>query len=593
MSMRWSLEELYTSFDSQEFMDDIAKVDSLIGQVRKWANESLESKDNPTQKIEHYINAEIKLTNVFSRLIVFSNLKSSIDARDELALKFLDQLQVKYSELTQPRVVFEKWLSSLDNLEEVIDSSSLLDEHSFYLGEIIEKSKYLLSEDQEVLISKMSNTGSRAWSQLQDILSSTLLVAMEVAGENKELPLPIVRNMAYEGDAKLRKDAYDAELKAYRRIEDSSAASLNGIKGEVLTVSAMRGYKSPLEETIMNSRIDEKTLNAMLDAMKESLPDFHRYYRRKGQIMGHENGLPFYDLFAPLGQVDMKFTFKESQNYIVKNFRTFSNKLADFANDAFEKKWIDAEPRDGKTGGAFCANIHAIKASRILSNFTGTFSDVTTLAHELGHAYHGMCLEEESIINSNYTMPIAETASIFCETIIMNAALKEASEDQSFGILESSVSDSGQVIVDILSRFLFESKLFEIRKDHPLSVNELKEAMVDAQKEAYGDGLDHDVLHPYMWICKPHYYSASRNFYNFPYAFGLLFAKGVYAEYLKRGESFINEYDKLLKATGKNNIEDVAKTIDIDIHSIDFWRSSLNLIKEDIDRFIDLSHRQL
>ena len=589
MDMRWSLDELYTSFDSKEFMDDMAEVDALIDQAKKWARENLASRDNPAGKIEQYIKAEIDLTNVFSKLIVYASLKSSVDARDEEALKFLDKLQVKYNELTQPYVAFEKWLSSLDNLDAIMDSSSLLREHSFYLREIVQKSKYLLSEEQEVLIARMSNTGSRAWSQLQDILTSTLLVDLEVDGEEKGLPLPIVRNMAYEGDAKLRKDAYEAELKSYKKIEESSAACLNGIKGEVLTVSAMRGYKSPLEETVINSRIDEETLNAMLEAMKESLPDFHRYYRRKGELLGHKNGLPFYDLFAPLGKVDIKFTYEEARDYIVKNFRTFSDKLADFTNHAFEHRWIDAEPREGKTGGAFCANIHAVKASRILSNFTGTFSDVTTLAHELGHAYHGLCLEEESILNSDYTMPIAETASIFCETIIMNAALKEATEEQSFGILESSVSDSGQVIVDILSRFLFESKLFEMRKDHPLSVNELKEIMIDAQKEAYGDGLDHDVLHPYMWICKSHYYSAGLNFYNFPYAFGLLFAKGVYAEYLKRGQAFVPEYDKLLQATGKNNIVDVAKMVNIDIRSISFWRSSLDLIKQDIHRFMELS----
>lgn len=591
MDMRWSLEELYSSFDSPEFKADFTKIDLLIDQMKKWAKENLASNDKPKEKIEYYINTAIEFANIFSKLMTYASLRSSVDARDQDALKFMDKLEVKYNELTEPSVAFQKWLASLDNLEDIINSSQLLREHSFYLKEKVQFSKYLLSEEQEVLIAKMSNTGSSAWSQLQDILTSTLLVDIEIDGEKRELPLPVVRNMAYEGDAQLRKKAYEAELEAYKKIEQSSAACLNGIKGEVLTVSAMRGYKSPLEETVIKSRIDEETLNAMLDAMKESLPYFHKYYRRKAEILGHKNGLPFYDLFAPLGQMDMKFTYKEARDYIVKNFRSFSDKLADFADNAFENRWIDAEPREGKMGGAFCSNIHAIKASRILTNFTGTFSDITTLAHELGHAYHGFCLEEESILNSDYTMPIAETASIFCETIIMDATLKEATEEQAFGILESSISDSGQVIVDIYSRFLFESRLFEIRKDHPLSVDELKELMMDAQKDAYGPGLDHEYLHPYMWICKSHYYSANYNFYNFPYAFGLLFAKGVYAEYLKRGKAFVSEYDKLLQATGKNNIADVAKMVNIDIHSIEFWRSSLDLIKQEIDRFMKLSEK--
>ncbi|MFY9612047.1 MAG: M3 family metallopeptidase, partial [Tissierellaceae bacterium] len=272
-------------------------------------------------------------------------------------------------------------------------------------------------------------------------------------------------------------------------------------------------------------------------------------------------------------------------------FRTFSDRLADYAQNAYENNWLDVEPREGKRGGAFCSNIHPIGESRIMANFEGSFSNMTTLAHELGHGYHGLNLKDESILNSRYPMPIAETASIFCETIVENAQLEKSTDEEVLGILESSISGAGQVIVDIFSRYLFETRLFEIRKDHPLSVDELKNLMVEAQKEAYGDGLDHDYLHPYMWINKGHYYSAGRNFYNFPYAFGLLFAKGIYAEYLNRGKDFVPEYDKLLNATGKNSIKDVAAMVGIDVSNPDFFRNSLKLIEKDIERFIEISER--
>ncbi|MCK5200009.1 MAG: peptidase M3, partial [Spirochaetales bacterium] len=222
----------------------------------------------------------------------------------------------------------------------------------------------------------------------------------------------------------------------------------------------------------------------------------------------------------------------------------------------------------------------------IMSNFDGSFSGVTTLAHELGHGYHGHCLKNESFLNSDYPMPLAETASIFCETLIINAALKNASEEEAFTILENSIQGDTQVIVDIYSRFLFESELFEKRKSASLSVEELKTIMLTAQKTSYGNGLDPDILHPYMWACKPHYYYADYNFYNFPYAFGLLFAKGLYAEYIKTGDSFIEKYDKLLKETGKKQIADVTAMIDIDIRSSEFWRSSLKLVEQDIEKFI-------
>lgn len=481
----------------------------------------------------------------------------------------------------------------MENIDELIESSPILKEHQFYLKNIISNTKYLLSEEEEILISKMSQTGARAWAKLQELLTSTLLVDITIDGEEKQLPLPVVRNMAYSSDPTTRKIAYEAELKSYKKIEESSAAALNGIKGEAITISKKRGFKSPLEASVISSRMNMETLEAMITAMKESLPAFHKYYRKKGELLGHTNGLPFYDLFAPIASVDMEFTYEEAQRYIVENFNTFSKGLGDFAQKAFDQKWIDAEPREGKRGGAFCYNLHPIKESRIMANFNGSFSNMTTLAHELGHGYHGHCLKNASILNSRYPMPLAETASIFAETIVVNGALKSATGEEAFAILENSISDAGQVIVDIYSRFLFEAEVFRRREDSSLSVKEIKAIMIDAQKQAYGDGLDHNALHDCMWINKPHYYSADRHFYNFPYAFGLLFTKGLYSEYLKRGEAFVKEYDNLLVATGKNNIVDVGKVMDIDVTSVDFWRSSLDLIKKDIEKFIELADERL
>ncbi len=589
--MRWSLDELYPSFDSQEFLTDFDKLDKLIGDFAKWAGDSLVSLDNPIEKLEYYIDFSVKISNLYSKLGAYANLSSSTNARDEKALEYLDKLSLKGTELTKPEVQFKNFLKDLPDLEDLVGKSDLLNKHKFYLAQIKESTKYLLSEKEEIIISKMKNTGSTAWSNLQDKITSTLMVDIDLDGEDKQLPLAMVRNLAYDKDEKIRKTAYEAELKAYEKVEESSAAALNGIKGEVITTSELRGFESPLSETLFKSRMNKESLDSMLIAMEEFLPAFHRYFKKKAEILGHQDGLPFYDLFAPLGQVDRRFTYEEAINYIVKNFRTFSDRLADFVQEAYDNNWLDVEPRDGKRGGAFCSNLHPIGESRILANFDGSFSNMITLAHELGHGYHGLNLRNESILNSRYPMPIAETASIFCETIVTNAALKDASDEEALGILESSISDAAQVIVDIYSRFLFESELFNRRKESSLPVKELKDIMMDAQKKSYGNGLDHSVLHPYMWLNKPHYYSAGLNFYNFPYAFGLLFAKGLYAEYLSTGESFVKEYDELLNATGKNNIKDVADMMNIDIHKPDFFRSSLKLIEKDIDRFIELADR--
>lgn len=593
MVTKWSLDELYTSFDSEDFKKDMEMCDKYISDINKWTENNLASYDNATKKIEDYIKKNINLNNVLTKLMSFANLTSAVDAKNTSALQTMDTIQLKMTRLTKPYVTFQKWLNDINNIEDIINSSNLLKKHEFYIKEIIKDSKYLLSEKEEVLISKLSKTGSDAWSNLQNVLSSTLLVDINIDGENKKLPLPVVRNMAYDKDKAIRKKAYEAELRSYKKIEDSSAGSLNGIKGEVITVTEMRGYNNPLEKTIIDSRIDKSTLDAMISAIEETLPSFHKYFTTKGKLLGHNNGLPFYDLFAPLGGLDMKFSYQEAREFIVKNFKTFSNKLANYADYAFENKWIDSEPREGKRGGAFCSNLHPIKESRILTNFTGGFNDVTTLAHELGHGYHGFCLKDESILNTNYPMPIAETASIFCETIIVKAALNSVKENETFTLLEQSISDAGQVIVDIYSRFIFESEIFKLRKKHSLSVDELKNTMLKAQKKAYGNGLDHNYLHPYMWVCKPHYYSASLSFYNFPYSFGLLFAKGLYAEYLKNEKNFVKKYDALLKETGKKDIVSLSDMMGINIRDKKFWENSLSLIEDDIKKFINLSEKKI
>lgn len=589
MEQRWTLDDLYTSFESEEFLKDQGLLNKKVEGYKKWAEDNLNSLDNAKQKIEHYLVSYNELAALLTKIGAFARLSLSVEARNEKALQTAEAVEKVITQLTKPNVKFQRWLSKIENMEEIINSSELIKDHEFHLKEIIDNSKYLLSEQEEVLISTLKQTGSGAWTKLQELITSTLLVDINLKGEDKKLPLPVVRNLAYDPDPEVRKTAYFAELKSYDKIVDSSAAALNGIKGEVINLAKMRGYDSPLHVTLRNSRMDQETLEALLKAMREYLPHFRRYLKKKSQLLGHANGLPFYDLFAPVGRVDMSFTYQEAWDFIVTNFRKFSNKLADFADHAFKHRWIDAEPREGKRGGAFCYNIHPIKQSRILANFNGSFGNMTTLAHELGHGYHGQCLFEQSLINSRYPMPIAETASIFCENIVVNAALEKANTEEKIAIIENDLQSSTQTIVDIYSRFRFEDEVFKRREKSSIPAKELNTIMLEAQKEIYADGLDHNFLHPYMWVNKPHYYYPDNNYYNFPYAFGELFVKGLYAEYLKRGESFIPEYDKLLSITGKNNLVDVAKTAGIDLHSIDFWRSSLELIKKSIDDFISLT----
>lgn len=589
MSLNWSLKELYTSFESEEFKIDMDKLTSKINEVNEWANEIIKDNNDILVKLEEYIKRYSKLTELISKIGAFIELSISVNTKDAEALRYSDIFEKKLTHMVEASTKLERYISTIDNIDCIIERSELLKAHEYILKSIVEQSKYLLTDKEESIIANMKNTGSNAWSKLKDNLISSLMVEMREDDEVKEYPLTVVLNMAEDKSEEVRKKAYEAEIASYKKVEEGVAAALNGIKGEVLTICDFRGYKSPLEKTLLDSRMDEESLNAMLDAMKESLPVFRRYLRRKAEMLGHKNGLPFYDLYAPISNADMKFTYDEGAKFVVKNFRTFSDNLGDFAQKAIDNNWIDVEPREGKVGGAFCAGLHFIGESRILLNYGGSFGDVVTMAHELGHGFHGECLKNETILNSEYPMPIAETASTFCETIIKKAAIKEADKDEALAILEAEICDCTQVIVDIYSRFLFEKSVFEARKESSLTVEKIKELMLKAQREAYGDGLDPEYLHPYMWAWKPHYYDANYNYYNFPYSFGLLFAKGLYAEYLNKGNSFTSEYERLLSITGKNKIADITKEVGIDIHNKEFWRNSLKTIEEDIEYFIELS----
>ncbi|MDU5105487.1 M3 family oligoendopeptidase [Clostridium sp.] len=589
MSDNWSLKELYPSFTSKEFLEDLDKVDKNINELKVFS-ENLNKEEDTLRVLEDIINNLENIYLLISKVASFASLTVSADSKNVEGRKYLDVINNKNSLLAEPLTKIYKWIASIENIDEVINKSTLLKNHEFIIKEIINKNKYMLSDKEEAIIAKMRTTGSDAWSNYKDYLISTHKVDINVDGKEESLPLTVVLNMAYSKDPEVRKKAYEAEIKSYEKIEEGVAAALNGIKGEVITTSNLKGYKSPLHMTLEESRMDEDILNAMLTAIKESLPTFRKYLKRKAEILGHKNGLPFYDLYAPVIEKEMKFTFEEGKAFVEKNFRKFSDNLADFVLKAFENNWLDVYPKEGKVGGAFCASIKDIGESRILLNYGNSFSDVVTMAHELGHGFHGECLNNETMLNSEYPMTLAETASNFCEIIIKKSAVKEASKEEAFAILEAEISDCNQVIVDIYSRFLFESEVFEKRKESSLSVEEINNAMLNAQKEAYGDGLDNNYLHKYMWTWKPHYYYATANFYNFPYAFGNLFAKGLYAEYLKRGHSFCKEYEELLAVTGKNMVADVTKIMNIDVHDVNFWRNSLKLIEEDIEKFIELSY---
>ena len=588
MDKRWNLDALYTGFDSPEFIGDCRKLDSKNEEYEKFVNTLSESCDIP-EILKKYVGLRSEITALTEKLICFANLSFCADTNNTKANSYIELISVRQNRTMLTDVRFIKWLSSSGFEPETLKGTDL-EECIFHFEELITKGRHILDDQTEQIISDMKLTGSSAWMNLHNVMTGSLTGEIQTPdGKIETKPISQIRALAYSESAETRKNAYDAEIKAYKKVEKAVAACLNAIKGESITLARMRGYASALEMVLAKNRMEKSIIDTMFAAIREYLPCFRAYYKKKAKMLGHSGSLPFYDIFAPVtAKAQSSFTYEEAADFIVEKFSTFSRKLGDFARNAFDNNWIDAEIREGKVGGAFCENLFAISQSRILANFDGSYNDVTTIAHELGHAFHGNCLSGNVILNTDYPSPLAETASIFCETIINKAALKEADKETKLAILESEISSAGQVIVDIYSRYLFETALFKARRIAPLSPEELCDEMKKAQIESYGDGLDEKVLHPYLWLIKPHYYNPDWNFYNFPYAFGLLFAKGLYAKYTETGSAFTEKYEFLLSETGKRSVTDVAKIVDVDLNDINFWKNSLELIKEDISKFLDL-----
>ena len=450
-------------------------------------------------------------------------------------------------------------------------------------SKMAQSSKYLLPGVGEAVMAKMSMSGGDAWSEMQQYLTSTVPVSYRGTTTN----LSSIRNLAYDADAQVRKDAYEAEIACYDRIKDPVAYALNSIKLETISDCQLRGYESPLERTLKHADMKRETLDAMLGAMDEYLPKFWQYLKAKAKALGYEKGLPWYELFAPMGKSSTKFTAQAARDYLVTLFAEFDQELSDMVAKAFDEAWIDFYPRDGKAGGAFCAGVESLGESRILTNFDGMFGDVVTLAHELGHAFHNQCIRSHRPLNHGYSMPLAETASTFNECVVMASAIEKAADkEEKIALIESQLQDATQIICDIYSRYRFETMVFANREEQFMNADTLCAFMTEAQKQSYGDGLDNEVMHPYMWVCKSHYYGPT--FYNFPYAFGGLFARGLYAQYEKEGASFVPKYKKLLYTTPIATAEDTAKVADIDLTDKNFWRGALQSIADQIDLFCAL-----
>jgi pepF/M3 family oligoendopeptidase len=594
---RWDLSNVYPSLDSQEFKAAIEDYKNQVAAFEKFFNKKLSKTGAKTKAkqlaplIGKAIDQINKIQGLSSTIAPFIYSYVTTDSHNKLAMKTLSEFEQASLPMSQLLTRFTAWLGTITpKLDKAIEHNKSAAAHAFMLREAAEQSQYLMSDAEEALAAELSLSGGNAFGKLQGTVTSQLSVDFELDGKTQKLPMPALINLRSHPEEAVRHRAYDAENQAWETVKETLAACMNGVKGEANTLNKKRGRKDAIHASLDAARMDRKTLDAMLAAMKDSFPMFRKYFHAKAKKLGKEK-LAWWDLYAPRGKIDKVYSYEEARGFVLENFAKFSPDLAAFAKRAFDSNWIDAEQREGKRGGGFCMEVQNVKESRILLNFDGSFDQVSTLAHELGHAFHNECAyrANKTVLQQMTPMTLAETASTMCETIVTEAVLAATDDPQEeLAVLENQLISAAGVIVDIYSRYLFEKEVFDRRDRSELSADDLNEIMERTQKETYGDGLDERYLQKFMWTWKPHYYSPDLSFYNYPYAFGLLFATGLYAIYQQRGASFVEDYKNLLASTGEETAAKLAKRFGIDITKRKFWDDSLGIIGKRVDRYAEL-----
>lgn len=579
----WDISILYGGFDDPRWQADMRSAQEASLEALAYGKGLTPEgfREETCAEALTRIDRALRLT---SQTTTYANMLHIADSGRRDALDMLEALDEAGANNTAAVSALSRLIQRTGMAERLAECPALKDYAAFFRRQAV-AALHALPEETEAAVLRMQQTGGQSWSRLRGILEASMTAEVELDGVTQTLPVTKVRALFSSGDPAVRHQALLADIEAGRKSSVVFAACLNGIKGEALTIARMKSFESVLDWMLFISRMERATLDALNAAIVEALPAFRRFLKAKARYLGYESGLPYCDISAPVGRENRRFNLEEARCFLVDVFSGADRELADFTDNAFRSRWIDALPRAGKQGGAMCIPLHTAKESRIFANFDGSLSGVVTLAHELGHAWHDRCMFRAPLLLRDAPTPVCETASTFCETLVYERALENASGQERLYSLNAVLSGAVQVVVDIYSRFLFEDEVLRRRAEGGLDADTLCGIMQECQRAAYGDSLDPSATHPYMWVDKVHYYIPDFHYYNFPYAFGLLFARGLYGAYRRQPEGFFPRYDRLLERTCTSSVEEAGASMGLDLTQTAFWKGSLNDFEMMADEF--------
>ena len=593
---RWSVADVHQSFDARSFTDamesagaGVTRLEALFEEhnIRAVTPRPVESSDG--EAADSVINTFNNVVEAQEILGAYIYATVSTDSRNERAQGLLSEMETLDARVSPLLARLADWVAALGT-EQLATVSTEARDHLGPLERLQARAEHQMSEVEEGLYSELGTTGSSAWGRLQGDLTSQLSTEVHLPTGTKTMPMAAVRGLSTDSDLNVRKAAYEAEMRAWPTIAVACAAAMNSIKGEANVVNRRRKWKQPLDASLYSNNVSLETFNAMQSAVHASLPDFRRWMRVKAKLVGDTNGLSWWNLSAPLSISPGPISWDQGISLVKGAFASYSDRLSHLVDRSINEQWLDAEPREGKVGGAFCMSF-VDDRSLVLLNWSGSVDSAQVTAHELGHAYHNTQLAHRTALQKRLPMALAETASIFCETLVVEEGLSRLQGDDRLALLDVDLIGANQVVVDIHSRFLFETEVFARRQKRTLGVSELNEIMLSAQRDAYGDGLDQTTAHPHMWVLKPHYYGS--HFYNWPYTYGLLFGLGLYAQYQLDPEKFRDGYDDVLSRAGMDTAEQLGQAFGIDVTSESFWTASLDVLRARMRNYEQLAQPHL
>ena len=595
----WDLEVIFPGgTKSPELQAKLHTMKSQLQEYEKLIQDWNVAEDNPVETLQAILKRQEVIDKGLGQAGTFVQMWQDAYMNDEHANVVMGQVLDLASEGENLSTIFIKKLVSIpDGAWQKLLTDEELQRISFALGEIREKGKRLLSEAEEKIITKLNKDGITAWSRLYDTAVSIMTIPYtDKEGKTTEFSVGQAMNRMYsDPDPEVRRRIFANWEEAWTKFAPIFADTLNHLDGYRITLQKAHKRDHYLDEPLEYNRMTKETLDAMWTAVANHKQSFINFLKQKAKLFGMEK-LSWQDVDAPVvlgGAEPPRFTYDEACDFIIENFAGFGPKLAAFAGLALENRWVEAEDRPNKRPGGYCEELPEFEESRIFMTFTGSPSDASTLAHELGHAFHSYVMRDMHVLNRNYAMNVAETASTFAETIIGNATVANAkTKEEKITLLNAKIENATAMFLNIHARFLFEKAFYEERSEGIVSETRINELMLDAQKEAYGDSLA--GYHPHFWCSKLHFFIDDVPFYNFPYTFGYLFSLSIYAEYLKNPNGFEDQYIALLRDTGSMKVEELAmKHLGVDVTKPAFWEAGIVIMEKDVEEFISLTNEIL